>query len=144
MAMTQLQTARFKFTEHENNDWTAYPETGTPFEALLDSSYWAHVSAKMKPFDEIRVIAEDGTYYGRLLVQDAGRLYAKVAKLAFVELNKVDVVQGSAASLAGYEVKWRGPHEKWSVLRGKDVLVSGKSKDEAQAWLGQHLKTIAA
>lgn len=141
--MTQLQTARFKLTEHENNDWTVYPEKDTPLEAILEPGYWAHISAKLRPFDEIRVIAEDGSFYARLLVQDAGRLYAKVAKIEYVELNKVDVEQASGA-IAGYKIKWRGPHEKWSVLRGEDVLVSGKTKDAANLWLVEHLKTIAA
>lgn len=141
--MTQLQTNRFKLTEHENNDWTVYPEHGTPFEAVLEAGFWAHVSAKMRPYDEIRVIAEDGSYYGRLIVQDAGKLYAKVAKLEYIELNKVDVQQAGPI-LQGHEVKWRGPVDKWCVMRGKDALKKGMTKEEAYSWLGQYSKTIAA
>lgn len=141
--MTQLTSNRFRSNEHENNYWTVYPEHGTPFEALLDPGYWAHVSAKMKPYDELRVIAEDGSYYGKLLVQDAGKLYAKVAKLEYYDLNVVEVKQAGVA-LEGHEVKWRGPVDKWCVVRGKDVLVKGKTKDEANSWLAQYGRTIAA
>ena len=141
--MTQLMPVRLKFAEHERNQWFVVPEEGTPFEALLDPAYWAHVSAKFKPCDIIEIHAEDGAYYGRLLVQDAGKLYAKVAKLEHVELDKVDVVQGGVA-LVGHEVKWRGPIHKWCVVRGIDVLKEGMQKSEAIAWLGQYGKTLAA
>lgn len=141
--MTQLQPIRLKFAEHERNQWFVVPEHGTPFEALLDPAYWAHVSAKFKPCDEITVNAEDGSYYARLLVQDAGRLYAKVAELQYTELNAVDVMQGGPG-LQGHEIKWRGPILKWCVLRGKDVLKDGLTKEAALSWLAQYGKTLAA
>ena len=141
--MTQLQPARLKFAEHERNLWFVVPEAGTPFEALLDPAYWAHVSAKFKPCDEITINAEDGAYYARLLVQDAGKLYAKVAQIEYVELDKVEVTQGGVA-LEGHFVKWRGPIHKWCVLRGIDVLKEGMTKAEATGWLQQYSKTLAA
>lgn len=141
--MTQLQTIRFKNAENERNQWFVVPEAGTPFEALLDPSYWAHVSAKLRPCDEITINAEDGAYYGRLLVQDAGKLYAKVAKIEYVDLEKVEVLQGTPG-LAGHEVKWKGPVLKWCVMRGVDVLKDGMQKSEALTWLGQYGKTLAA
>lgn len=141
--VTQLQPARMKFAEHERNQWFVVPETGTPFEALLDPSVWAHVAHKMKPCDEIIVHAEDGEYYGKLLVQDAGRLYAKVAPIAYVELHKLEVLQGGGGS-DGYEVKWRGPMHKWCVLRGKDVLKDSMTKADAERWRSEHIRTITA
>jgi len=141
--MTQLQPARLKFAEHERNLWFVVPEFGTPFDALLDPGYWAHVAAKFKPCDEITVNSEDGSYYGRLLVQDAGKLYAKVAKLEYVELDKVEVLQGTPA-LTGHGIKWRGPQLRWCVLRGTDVLKDGMTKEGAQQWLNEYGKTVAA
>lgn len=141
--MTQLMPVRLKFAENERNQWFVVPEAGTDFDALLDPAYWAHVSAKFKPCDIIEVHAEEGSYYGRLLVQDAGKLYAKVAKLEYVELDKVEVTQSNPA-LTGHEVKWRGPIHKWCVVRGPDVLKEGLQKSEAHAWLGQYSKTLAA
>lgn len=140
--MTQLQPNRFTAAEFVRNVYRIVPEHGTPFEALLESSYWAHVAAKLRPLDEIVVHAEDGSYYGRLLVRDAGRLYAKVFKLEHYELDEVEVQQGGPPMPEGYGIKWRGPQLKWCVLRGKDVLKDSMEKAVAQAWLTEHLKTV--
>lgn len=142
--MTQLSPSRLKYAEHERQQWFVVPEHGTPFEALLDPAYWAHVSMKFRPCDEIVIHAEDGSYFARLLVRDAGRLYAKVATLEHIELDKVDVLQGGAPGLPGHEVKWRGPIHKWSVVRGADVLKDNMTKEEAQAYLATYTKTVAA
>lgn len=139
--MTQLTPSRLKFSEHERNEFFVVPENGTPFEALLDPAYWAHVATSFKPCDEIIVNAEDGSYHGRLLVRDAGKLYAKMARLSYIELDEVEV-QESSAIPAGYAVKFRGPIQKWSVLRGSDLLKDGMSKAAANLWLSEHLKTV--
>ncbi len=137
--MSQLTPSRLQFAEQARTEWFVVPEHGTPFEALFDPAYWAHVAAQLKPCAEITVHAEDGSYYGRLLVRDAGRLYATVAKLEYIELQKIDVQEGSPMP-PGYDVKFRGPIQKWCVLRGKDVLKDGQSKEAAQLWLREHLK----
>lgn len=142
--MSQLQPSRLKYAEHERQQWFVVPEHGTPFEALLDPAYWAHVSAKFRPCDQIEVHAEDGSYYARLLVRDAGKLYAKVAKLEHVELDKIDVLQGGVMALEGHAIKWRGPIHKWSVVRGSDVLKDSLSKTEAEAYLASYARTVGS
>lgn len=140
--MTQLASNRLHFAEHRRNIFDVVPEHGTPFEELLKDGYWAHVSAKMKPGDHIEVRAEDGSYYAELIVQDAGRLYAKVAQLTFVKLDSVQVTEGGLTS-EGYEVAWKGPQLKWCVLRGKDRLKEGMDKGSAIQWMQNHAKAVA-
>lgn len=142
--MTQLATSRIQFAEHMRNIWYVVPEHSTPFEALLDSKYWAHVSAKFKPRDRIEVDAEDGSYFAELVVIDAGRLFAKVALLRKIELKAEEV--GSDVS-PDFEVKWAGRHAKWRVMRKADkASLKDGFDDRAQAdlWLANHLKAMAA
>lgn len=140
--MTQLQPDRMQLAEFARAVYTVVPEVDTPFDALLDPGYWAHVAAKLAPWARIEVQAEDGSYFAELLVQDAGRLFAKVAVLRHVELTAVEVT--GMTSAAGYAVKWRGPKLKWSVMRGGDALKDElPSKDEANNWLTGHLKAVA-
>lgn len=139
-AVTQLAPNRLKFSEHTRNIFTMTPEAGTPIEALVDKGYWAHVAAKFKPGDRIEVLAEDGEYFAELLVQDAGRLYAKVAVLRHVKLDSVEV-QESDLVIGDLSIKHRGPHLKWCVLRGKDSLHEGKTKDEALTIMRNLAKT---
>ena len=140
--MTQLASNRLHLAEHRRNIFDVVPEHGTPFDALMDSGYWAHVSAKLKPGDRIEVRAEDGSYYAELIVQDAGRLYAKVAVLTHVKLDAVEVKEGGL-SLDGYEVAWKGPQLKWCVLRGKDRLKDNMTKGEAIHWMQSHASKAA-
>ena len=137
--MTQLASNRLHFAESRRNIFCVTPEVGTPYEEILKDAYWAHVSVKMKPGDRIEVNAEDGSYYAELLVQDAGRLYAKVAQIIFVKLDAVEVKEGGLM-MEGYEVKWQGPQLKWCVLRGKDRLKDGMDKASAVQWMQSHAK----
>jgi hypothetical protein len=136
--MTQLKANGLKPADAHRNIWDCVPEHGTPFEAVLNEKYWAHNSVKMKTGDRIEVRAADGSYYAELYVQDAGRLYAKVAVLSHVELGAVDVQEGS--SIEGYEVRWCGPRLKWCVMRGQDRLKSEMDKGTALAWAQNHAK----
>jgi hypothetical protein len=137
--MTQLASNRLHFAEHRRNIFTVTPEHGTPYEAILREDFWAHVSVKMKPGDRIEVLAEDGSYFAELLVQDAGRLYAKVAPLRHIKLDAVDVKEGGLA-MEGFEVVWKGPQLKWCVTRGKDRLKDGMDKASAIQWMQSHAK----
>jgi hypothetical protein len=137
--MTQLATNRFHMAEYRRNIFEIVPENGTPFEAVLQEGFWAHVSAKLKPGDRIEVQAEDGSYFAELLVQDAGRLYARVAALRHVQLTAIDVKEDGLKS-GEYEVAWKGPALKWCVLRGKDRLKGGMTKDVALSWMHEHMK----
>jgi hypothetical protein len=137
--VTQLATNRFHLAEFRRNIFDVIPEHGTPFEALLKEGYWAHVSAQMKPGDRIEVRAEDGSYFAQLIVQDAGRLYARVAVLMHVKLDAIEVKEDGLKA-GEYEVAWKGPQLKWCVLRGKDKLKDGLTKDAALTWMNEHMK----
>lgn len=144
--MTQLQTARHSIDAANKRNWHyVVPEAGTPFEAVLDPAYWAHVAAKMAPGDWIEVDDETGEYTALLKVRDAGRLYAKVGVILFKRYDEhVDVLQDSPLT-KGFEVKWRGNLHKWCVVRdGKDVVKDGgMSKPEAYSWLNMHTRNLA-
>lgn len=121
---------------------------GVKPEDLLVPSFWAHHALKMKPLDEIRAHAEDGTWVAYLLVLDCSRTWVKVKQLGLHFLGTADVAltQASEADVdafkAQHEVKHRGPHA-WSIVRKADgaVLEQGiKVKDEAIAWLDKHAR----
>lgn len=143
--MTQLQPSRhFADADYKRSVHYVVVEAGVPFEAVLDPGFWAHISAKLRPFDKIEVDTDDGAWYAELKVRDAGKLYAKVAATVYVQhKDHVEVEQGSPA-LTDHIVKFRGPIHKWCVLRGTDVLKDQMgTKEEAYGWLGQYAKSVA-
>lgn len=137
--MTQLAPRNFQESAIVRNQWHAKPEHGTPSAALLDSSYWAHVSARMRRGDIVCALSEDNSYYIELLVLDVGKLFAKVFELRCVQINPAQMLNIKVPE--GYEIKFRGPR-KWSVLRGKDVLKEDMEKQDAERWLDEHLKAF--
>ena len=155
--MTQLSPSRFKEfgAEYNRNVHWMVPEVGTPLDALLDPTYWAHVSRFLKPLDRIEVASEDGAWWAELIVISSGKLYANVQLLRKYDLKQF--TPGAMETIpAGYHVKYRGPLQKWCVLRDeitrdgkvipqKDVLKAG-CDEEAQArnFLTELLKTIPA
>lgn len=90
--------------------------------------------------DIITVLPDDNSYYSELLVLDVGKLFAKV-----VELRCVVIESSKSLSITlpeGYEIKFRGPIQKWTVLRGKEILKDGMLKQQAENWLSEHLQAF--
>lgn len=142
--MTQLAPARMELAEQLRTIWSVSLEEGTPFEALMDPAFWAHVSAKLRPRDRLEVEPEDGSFYAELIVLDAGKLYARVAVLLKVDLGSIEV---SADFPRELEVKFRGVNQKWCVVRRSDksVLKFGlETSEQAISWAMENWKNILA
>lgn len=146
--LPQLQPNELWPFEHISTRHDARVAQGVSPESLLDPAYWAHHAVKLRPMDEIRARAEDGTWIGYYVVLDCSRTWAKVQCIAFHNLSTrdVSVTQSSASEvallMAAHSVIHRGPH-RWSVVRNADkaVLLEGKQqKEDAVAWLEDYAK----
>jgi hypothetical protein len=143
----QLGAMDFQEAEYMFRTYVAEIEQGVTPEELLKQGYWAHHAEKLRPWDEIKARAKDGTWMAHLVVLDSSRTWAKVKQISFHRLatDDVSLTEGSdkeaAKEMEKYEVKWRGPAHKWCVVRKSDaaVLAEGRAKDEAQGWLEQYV-----
>lgn len=110
---------------------------GTQPNDLLSPEYWAHVANQLKPWARIEARAVDGTWFAEYVVLDVGRTWAKLHMLNQHNLTTPDVALSQANAMSPYEVKWRGPIAKWSVVRKSDsaVQTEGMSKEEAIGWV---------
>lgn len=143
LAVRKIHPSRFREAEVSRNVWVVVPEHDTSFEDLLQPSYWAHIAEKVRPTDRIEVYAEDGSYFAELIVRTSTRLSVSVALLRKVDLE----TQIEMSSDDGFEVKWRGPYMKHSVIRSKDgasVQTGFDTKEAAIVWLGQNARNLAA
>lgn len=135
---------RLREAEAERHVWMHTPASGITFEDVQKPDYWSHVAAQLRPCARIEVISEDMSWFGELLVLDSDRLWAKVAPLRFVELASREVPPEIAAS--GYEVAYKGPEKKHVVIRKSDKAIVQEGiarKADAEAWVTEHLKTLA-
>lgn len=122
---------------------TAFDDTKP--EDLLKPEYWAHCAQTFKPWDRIEVVANDGTWWAEYQVMEAGRAWARMFMMRKHYLTTADVAQ-SQVQLTAYEVKHRGPHCKWSVVRKADKTVVHEfedTRDGAEGWLKSHLAALA-
>ena len=151
-ANPQLSADRFKLSESVNASYTITVEAGITRAQILHPDFWGGVAMKLRPYDEIKVRCDDGTIFAELLVLEAARTFARVRALAWHDLTTRDVAKTqdelveSAAEVASdikaYEVKYRGPHLMWCVIRKSDsaaILEKATAKDVAETWLSQYL-----
>lgn len=114
-----LKPLVFKQDDYVRNRWFIAPEAGVPWDAILAPEYWAHVAAKLKPMDEITVVPEDESFYGKVLVIRCANNTAIVRELQFVQFG--DIAQ--VADDEDYVIKWAGPIARWRVTRKSDGFV---------------------
>ena len=117
-----LANERFFEAEFQVNRWVANADESTRQADILKGEYWAHVAAKLKPWDHIYVRADNGTWYSELVVLSVARAYAAVRPLNEWQFGEdaPTEAQAAATASAAYRTKWGGPHYKWTVIRMSD------------------------
>jgi hypothetical protein len=133
-----LAENRAALAEYERQDWVVNAEEGTTIEDVQEPGYWAHVAARMKPYDRIEVRLETGEWIAELVVVAVDRNWARVSLLGTYDLT---VREGSVPSAQKHKVLWKGPQHKFCVIRiSDDQLVQGgfTDKDAANVWMRNH------
>lgn len=134
-----VSLARYSMFEHTNATHVITAEPGTTLEDLLVPNFWSFVAVRFHPRDKIHVNWEDGSAYAELLVLDRNRISASVDVL----IHRTYGPSVPFATVDGWEVKFRGPHKKWSVInqKSRQVLHEGlETEAEAMSALARHLK----
>lgn len=139
-----LQPLDYASTRHD----AMIPQGVAPDE-LLKPEFWAHQAVKLRPMDEIRARAEDGTWLAYYVVLDCSRTWAKVHQLALHRLTTSDVAMTQAseaevrAVVKAHEVRF-DQGRKWNIVRKSDRQVVQDQiadKDSALAWLEKHARS---
>lgn len=139
VAMPSLAKSSFKLLTYGNNQWRCVAAIGTPYERCLQDDYWSTVSTELQPYDEINLIAADGSYFAKLLCIAASRGHARVMELGHWPLP-VLLVAGDSLPV-NHEVFWGGPEEGFCVRRISDSVMLGKNfanRNEAIEFLLSH------
>lgn len=139
----QLNPARMREAQYDQTVYFAKAHANTTPEDLLDPSYWSHVASHLRPWSEVKVVADDGAWWAHYIVLEAGRTWARVHMLLKASLTSSDVSASQAAVMAPYDVVFRGEHSRWSVVRKSDreVIHEGEgTQGGAIDWLNERLK----
>lgn len=140
-----LLPQRIQLAEHQRNIYQCVVEPSVTRAHLLNDKFWQHVSLKFQPYTRIEVITDDGRFFCELLVISAGRNWAAVKELRYIELGGVDIKK-EAAKRDEFEVKWCGPAVKWAVIRRSDnarIKDQLDTREQADGFLNSYVKTIS-
>jgi hypothetical protein len=120
-----------------NNIWLGKIPAGTPYEHALRPEFWSNaVSLQvnalhgLRRFDEIKLFAEDGSFYARLLVRETARSRAVVEQLEYHQFGEAPKFQDPKR----YTIKFLNPSAKWGVIdeTGKIIREAIESKETAE------------
>lgn len=144
-----LQLAGYRFAQYQ-----LLVPAGTPLSALLMPEYWIPLGFKFRRFDEVRAVADDGSFDVLLTVANDQPVRGAPNLLPNVQMRvlrlwtpeeeaEVAPIREEAAKATepDFSVGWGGKAEGWRVVgpTGKVLRAAFASEKEAQGWLDQHL-----
>lgn len=141
----RLDPARFNVTEHYNQNWTATVEANTKLEDVLDDTFFANVTPRLRQYDHIRVSVDTGEWYAELLVIACGKNWAKCISIFHIDLTECECEEKIGESYDRFFVQYRGAHLKWCVIRKDDkepIKEQCMTKQDAQSWLSSYVMTL--
>ncbi len=132
-----LLQRRFTLAEQTRAIYFATVEESIRPEDVLLPDFWRHVASGLRPYDEVIVATDSCAWRLSLLVADVWHCGARV-----VELNRTDMTaedEGGNDVADDLRVKWRGPVNRWCVVRTDGVILRGGLDNKNMA-----LETLAA
>ena len=140
--VTPMELQRFKGSEYERAEYVCTAHDHTTPQDLLEPGYWAHVSTLLRPRARVEAWANDGTWMAEYVALEAGRNWARLHLLQVYHFTSGDMAMTQADAMTPYEITFRGPHSKWSVVRKSDRAVLHEGSDTARGatdWLTERM-----
>ncbi len=138
--------ARFELAQHCRNVHRFILPEGDTLEDALETDYWVHILPRIAHLDKIEINPDDGSFYAELQVRSIA--FGQVVTAVIGEVTRFDDVQApnAHARASEFDIKFRGPHEKWGVFSANDEVLITQLDTEgvAQNWLNDHLKAQRA
>jgi len=115
-----VKPSEFGRAQHTYTSHNAIVASGTKEKDLTKADLWDHVAYQLKMYDEVRAIAEDGSFVATLIVTFK---HANKALLTVTNFTKLETVSfEEEAGLDRYSVKQRGV-KKWCIIDNNDASV---------------------
>lgn len=145
--VVSLERGRWSGLEYKCRQFQATIPQEHTIEQIMIPAYWSIVANELTPYNEIRALAEDGSWVAYLIVNEVGTNYARVTLDRMIEMDRFDPNVKEKVDTSDYRVVYRGEHFRWSVKRISDnawIHEFAQSRGAAHAWLNEHLKACKA
>ncbi|MBG0801397.1 hypothetical protein IYW40_07870 [Methylocystis sp. H4A] len=116
-----LLQRRFQLAEHTRTIYFVTVEQLVKPEDVLKPDFWRHVASQLRPYDEIIVATDSCEWRMELLVCDVWHCGARVVELSRFDMSGQEEEDQSVGD--DLRVRWRGPVNKWCVVRASDSVV---------------------
>jgi len=139
-----ITATRMRPAEYERQAWVANIEYGVELAEIVTPGFWAHMANKLRPYDHIEARSDDGTWIAHLIVTGCDRTWARVVVDRVVKLTSKDVSDTQAVQQQ-HRVEWKGPHNKFTVIRNSDnepVRTGFTTKEDAAMWQREHERML--
>jgi hypothetical protein len=126
-----LLQRRFQLAEHTRAIYFVTVEESIKPEDVLQPDFWRHVASQLKPYDEIIVATDSCEWRMELLIADVWHCGARVVELGRTDMTGQEELDQSVGD--DLRVKWRGPVNKWCVVRTDGVILRANLPDKNSA-----------
>lgn len=140
-----IAPSQLKQTDFVRQSLTIVAKEGQSIEDIMEPNSWATISPKVRGWDKVEVIAEDGSYVAELFVVQVSKLWVRTALINFTDLSKEDRAEDDGSN-DDYYAKYRGTIKKWCVVRREDdsnVSEGLESREDAVRSMIDYEKALA-
>lgn len=141
----QISRDRFHEQQHKQQTYFVQVPSGVRPEQLEDPAFFSTVAQMCRPSGLMFVESDDGLWLAQAYIISVGTNFVNVRVLQVWNMADYKAPPVPNVDPKGYEVQWGGRHHAWRVVRESDkaaVYTGGKSKQDAEAWLTEHLKAM--
>lgn len=141
----KIPAPRLTQAQYARNEWRITIPHGISDKVLDDPAAFSLIADKLRPFDTIEAVCEDGSWWGRYLVTGVDRTWAKLRELEWFDLRG-DLERMPSTEDQNYDITYN-TIGRFQVVRKKDRAIIKDNfitKLDAQVWLQGHLKSLAS
>ncbi len=118
-----LRQSRIHLAEAVRTIYFATVEMHLKPDDVLKPDFWRHVASQLRPYDEIIVGSDSCDWRMELLVADVWHCGVRVVEVRRIDMTSEDAGGNDVAD--DLRVKWRGPVNRWCVVRTDGVIMRG-------------------
>jgi hypothetical protein len=116
---------------------------GETIDMVRDPSFWREFATRAQVRDVIKILADDGSFewHGRITHKGQAVPGQRARELFMREIYHWEgsVEKAQPSKPVDYEVAFAGPHHKWRITVGTDVIRHGfDDRAQAEEWLRAH------
>lgn len=137
----RLHFSKMGVAKSKRNSWFAAIPAGTDPKTLLKPDYWANCVKGIKPLDTIEAFSEDASWEALYRVMFVSPIEVRLSPIYEVRHGADEETVTSDT----YEVAWKGPMRKYSVLMratGEVIKEGFHPKSMAETFMLQHMKSL--